>query len=132
MYLAHAKVYLLKHIFVLQVNLPGGANLLFLLIKIKKKKHSKSKIMSSSNELSLYSHSPFYHHCQLWITATTENNLQKGFCSHSAWYFVFQAPDPCHLYVSPVNTLENFSPICQHPIIKGDYNHHLFSLFQKR
>ena len=37
-YLAHIKVYLLKHIFVLQVILPGGANLLFLLIEKKKKK----------------------------------------------------------------------------------------------
>lgn len=35
-YLAHIKVYLLKHIFVLQVILPGGANLLFLLIEKKK------------------------------------------------------------------------------------------------
>lgn len=38
LYLAHAKVYLLKHIFILQATLPEGANLLFLLIEKKKKK----------------------------------------------------------------------------------------------
>lgn len=45
-YLAHIKVFLLKHIFVLQVILPGGANLLFLLIektKTKTKKTVKAK-----------------------------------------------------------------------------------------
>ena len=98
-YLAHIKVYLLKHIFVLQVILPGGANLLFLLIE-KKKKKIESKSMSSRNELSLYSHSSF-------TASTTASNLDSGFCSHSAWIFAF----PGYLYVTQVNTSENFRSI---------------------
>lgn len=105
-YLAHIKVYLLKHIFVLQVILPGGANLLFLLIE--KKKNSKSKFMSSHSELSLYSQSSF-------IAATTASKLDSGFCSHSAWIFAF----PGCLCVTQVKTSENFSSI-YYLIIKDD------------
>lgn len=109
-YLAHIKVYLLKHIICFTGYFARRCKSAFPTNwkKKQKNKNSKSKIMSSHSELSLYSQSSF-------IATTTASNLDSGFCSHSAWIFAF----PGCLCVTQVNTSENFSSI-YYLIIKDD------------